>query len=239
MCRWVSTQPLPSALCNLLKSAGWERIPWTHRINADALVFVPPHLVISVGKLPTAGITCSYQMMQTAFQETEQKPVHLNGERLLSFNDEDLIRWHPNDPLPGEGRLLQVEPLDAAITTRFLCNQPRLEEIYIALDQQSERGGSDPDLAYRRRLETSNNDQLLNDWNRLKECSTGKHSPVRIRSLIEDLEEVAANCLIDKQEAERKATQEQRYSPHILQQLRRQRQLIARLLILKNRLMAS
>ena len=144
MFRWASAQPLPPRLDELLERAGALRADWVERNGSDVLVFLPPHLVLSTGRLPLAGIQASYRLLL----EANATAVLLNGERLLNLSAADLAAWQPGDPLPRACPVNPPAPLEAALTLALLAADPGLEASYHNLDARAERGGAPADDDY-------------------------------------------------------------------------------------------
>ena len=103
MFTWDTTQPLPARLRELLDRAGAVRQASNEANKADVLIFLPVDLILSCGKLSFEGIIDSYQLLlDTASSENSsgQRPVLINGSRLLSMTATELQEWQPGLTLP-------------------------------------------------------------------------------------------------------------------------------------------
>ncbi|MFO8239157.1 MAG: hypothetical protein R6U00_13085 [Prochlorococcaceae cyanobacterium] len=100
---WVSTQPLPPRLEELLARSGAVVRDWPVRQPDDALIFLPPDQVLACGRLPHAGILTSYRMLLEASEALAReggRAVLVNGDRLLGLSAEELVGWRTELPLP-------------------------------------------------------------------------------------------------------------------------------------------
>jgi hypothetical protein len=178
MFRWASAQPLPPRLAELMERAGALRVDWFERSPSDVLVFLPPHLVLSSGRLPLAGIQTSYRLLL----EANATGVLLNGERLLNLSAADLAAWQPGEPLPRACPVNPPAPLEAALTLALLAADPGLAAAYRDLDARAERGGAPADDDYGARLRCNDAPGLVDHWNqqlerRQAEAGSGPPAP--------------------------------------------------------------
>jgi hypothetical protein len=177
MFRWTSTQPLPEELEERLDHAGAVRDSWFNRESGCVLVFLPPHRLISAGRLPYSAILASYQLTLDAAGIHQATAV--NGERLLHCSAEQLADWDGVSPLPASGPLAAPQPLEGAMTSLFLQADAEFADLYYKLELISNRGGCEPDQDYPARLGAPSAAILLESWNQRLRMGIGSDKESR------------------------------------------------------------
>ena len=163
MFRWVTAQPLPEQLLELLKRSGANRRPWDKRESGAVVVYMAPHQLLWEGRSPLEAVRISYALTLAA-AKTEQC-VAIHGERLLQCSQEMLAKWLPGQPLPCGASLHPAPPLQAALTASVLRAVPEFADTYQQLETLCQRGSSPADDQYASRLESSQADVLVKAWN--------------------------------------------------------------------------
>lgn len=236
---WASPHPLPLRLEELLERAGAQRTDWFERRSNDVLLFLPPHLLLSTGRLPHEAILASYRMLGSTGGEpdTTEPPLLINGERLLCLSAEELANWQPHHPLPRPCTLDYPQGLAAALTVALLAADPQLVEAYQALDARSERGGAAAELHYGERMGCHNPDELVRQWNQQMERSRAELDLHLLKQQLLDLEAECERQFLSCREAERKLSWHRQISQNNVLQLRRYGDLLQRLLLIQGRLL--
>ena len=233
MFRWASAQPLPPRLDDLLERAGALRADWVERNGSDVLVFLPPHLVLSTGRLPLAGIQTSYRLLA----EASGTGVLLNGERLLNLSATDLAAWQPGEPLPRACPVNPPAPLDAALTSALLAADPGLEASYRDLDARAERGGAPADDDYGARLHCNDAPGLVDHWNQQLERRQAEEDLDLLRLQLLEVEQECERQFLASREADRTVRRQRRLNQQTGDQLQRYGALMQQLLGLQARLL--
>jgi hypothetical protein len=236
---WASPHPLPLRLEELLERAGAQRTDWFERRSNDVLLFLPPHLLLSTGRLPHEAILASYRMLGSTGGEpdTTEPPLLINGERLLCLSAEELANWQPHHPLPRPCTLDYPQGLAAALSVALLAAEPQLVEAYQALDARSERGGAAAELYYGERIGCHNPDELVRQWNHQMERSQAELDLRLLQQQLLDLETECERQFLSCREAERKLSWHRKISQNNVLQLRRYGDLLQRLLLIQGRLL--
>jgi len=234
MFRWASPQPLSTALAQLLERAGVS--PCGPEEAPDLTVFLPPHLLLADGAATADQLAQAY----AGLDERAHRAPLINGERLLAMQPSEIAHWllghSPRRPL----ELGAVDPLLAAVTLAQLEQRPELAPHYQRLDARSERGGAEPELDYRLRLQPSAAD-LLAAWNGLARDSQDRgavelrQAQQQVRALAQALERQLAETLRLQELAER----QQSTARHLLARSLRLGQLMRRLMGVQARLLGS
>lgn len=235
---WVSTQPLPPRLEELLARSGAVGRDWPERHPGDALIFLPPDQVLACGCLPHEGILTSYRMLQEASEALAReggRAVLVNGDRLLGLSAEELVGWRTELPLPRPCTPRTPAPLAAALTAAVLTATPELLQLYQALDERSERGGAEVDGHYRDRLGATNPDALVQHWNRKLERRQVETDLELLRLQLEDVEQECERQFLQARELAGKLSWYRRHHRDALEQLGRYGQLLRRWLRLQAR----
>jgi hypothetical protein len=236
---WASPQPIPLRLEELLERAGALRSDWFERRSKDVLLFLPPHLLLSTGRLPHNAILASYRMLDSTGGEpdTTEQPLLINGERLVCLSAEELANWQPSHPLPRPCTLQYPEVLAAAMTVALLAADPNLAETYQALDARSERGGAAAELHYGERMGCHNPDELVHQWNQQMERSQAELDLHLLKQQLSDLETECERQFLSCREAERKLSWHRQISQNTVMQLRGYGDLLQRLILIQGRLL--
>ena len=236
---WASPQPIPPRLEELLERAGALRSEWFERRGSDVVVFLPPHLLLSTGRLPHAAILASYRMLDGCSHgpDAPAPPLLLNGERLLSLSADEVASWQPCQPLPRPCLLGSPPQLAAALTAALLGADPHLAQAYQTLDARSERGGAAADLHYRDRMGCHNPDELVESWNQHLERSQAEHDLTLLRQQLLDLERECERQFLTCREADRKLGWQRQVSQKTGAQLHRYSDLLQRLLVIQGRVL--
>lgn len=234
---WASPQPIPPRLEELLDRAGALRSEWGERRGSDVLLFLPPHLLLSTGRLPHGAILASYQMLEGCGCEPDapEPPLWINGERLLSLSADEVASWQPCQPLPRPCPLGSPPLLAAALTAALLDADPLLARAYQTLDARSERGGAAADLHYRERMGCPNPDELVQSWNQHLERSQAEQDLALLRQQLLDLERECERQFLTCREADRKLGWQRQVSQKAGAQLHRYGDLLQRLLVIQGR----
>lgn len=193
MITWDAAQPLPSRLRELLDRSGATAISDKQTKKADALIFLPPDLVLSCGRLTFEGLLQSYQgLLDTArnAEKESQQRVLVNGCRILALSASELQAWQPGSALPKNECLAHSTALDAVLTTALIGKVPELLTLYLELDELSERGGAEVDKNYIHRINVSNPDILVDDLNR----HHGNRQEVNHEKYLRQLVEIEKEC---------------------------------------------
>lgn len=233
MFRWASAQPLPPQLTELMERAGALRADWFERSPSDVLLFLPPHLVLSTGRLPLAGIQASFRMLQ----EADSTGVLLNGERLLNLSAADLAVWQPGEPLPRACPLSEPAPLEAALASALLAADPGLEAAYHVLDARAERGGAPADGDYGARLHCNDAPGLVAHWNKQLERRLAEEDLELVRLQLLEVEQECERQFLACREADSTVRLQRRLSQQAGDQLQRYGELMQQLLGLQARLL--
>ncbi|MFQ6539827.1 MULTISPECIES: hypothetical protein [Aphanothece] len=191
MLRWSSAQPLPAHLEELLEQIGALRDNWFSRESGCVLVYMPPHWLISTGRLPHAAILASYQLTLDATGINQASAV--NGERLLSCSADQLAGWQGDGPLPGSAPLAAPPPLVGAMTALILETEPKLAELYHKLERASTHGICEADPPYTALLRGYSATTLVQNWNQLiraSESSKRKTAPLAQQDLDRERETI-------------------------------------------------
>jgi|688.fasta_scaffold37626_2 hypothetical protein len=236
---WASPQPIPVRLEELLERAGALRSDWFERRSNDVLLFLPPHLLLSTGRLPHGAMVASYSMLDSTQNEpdTTEPPLLINGERLLCLSAEELANWQPHHPLPKPCTLESPQGLAAALTAALLTADPQLAEAYQALDARSERGGAAAELHYSARMGCHNPDELVQQWNQQMERSQAELDLRLLKQQLLDLETECERQFLSCREAERKLSWHRQVSQNTVVQLQRYGNLLQRLFLIQGRLL--
>lgn len=235
---WVSTQPLPPRLEELLARAGAVSREWLDRQPGDALIFLPPHQVLASGRLPHAGILTSYRMLLDASQATTQehgRALLVNGDRLLALSAQELLGWRVDLPLPRACPPQTPPPLEAALAGALLNAAPDLLELYQALDEGSERGGAEADLGYQQRLVAADPDLLVQAWNRSLERCQAETDLELLRLQLLEVEQECERQFLLARELDGKLSWCRRQRHYAVEQLGQYGELVRRLLRLQAR----
>ena len=202
MFTWDTTQPLPARLRELLDRAGAVRQASNEANKADVLIFLPIDLILSSGKLSLEGIINSYQLLlDNAASENSsgQRPILINGSRLLSMTATELQAWEPGLTLPKVKNLTQSTQLHTFFTITLLEKIPKLLSLYIKLDELSERGGADIDESYALRIDTKNPEKLIDELNNITDQqSIEKSKEMHLKQLLEIEQECEKQFLLIK-----------------------------------------
>ena len=202
MFTWDTTQPLPARLRELLDRAGAVRQASNEANKADVLIFLPVDLILSCGKLSFEGIIDSYQLLlDTASSENSsgQRPVLINGSRLLSMTATELQAWQPGLTLPKVKDLTQSTQLHTSFTVILLEKNPELLNLYTKLDELSERGGAEIDESYALRIDTKNPEKLIDELNNIKASqSKEQDNEKNLKQLLEIEQECEKQFLLIK-----------------------------------------
>ena len=202
MFTWDTTQPLPARLRELLDRAGAVRQASNEANKADVLIFLPVDLILSCGKLSFEGIIDSYQLLlDTASSENSsgQRPVLINGSRLLSMTATELQAWQPGLTLPKVKDLTQSTQLHTSFTVILLEKNPELLNLYTKLDELSERGGAEIDESYALRIDTKNPEKLIDELNNIKASqSKEQDNEKHLKQLLEIEQECEKQFLLIK-----------------------------------------
>ena len=233
MFRWASAQPLPQRLEQLLERAGALRCDWAEKSSDEVLVFLPPHLLLSCGRLPLAGIEASYRLLL----EAAGTAVLLNGERLLNLDAAELSSWKPGEPLPKACTLAEPAPLEAALTASLLEAEPPLATAYQDLDARSERGGAPAEHDYRGRLRCSDAPGLVAHWNQQLERSQAEQDLELLRLQLLEVEQECERQFLSGRETAGKLSWQRRLNEQAAKQLGRYGELVQQLLSLQGRLL--
>lgn len=226
MFRWASAQPLPQRLAELMDRCGALRSDWFERNPSDVLVFLPPHLLLSGGKLPFPGIQTSFRLLQ----EAGGTGVLLNGERLLNLSAAELAAWQPGNPLPRPCSLHPVPPVEAALTSALLAVDPNLTAAYHDLDARAERGGAPADGDYAARLECRDASELVHHWNQQLERRQAEVDLELMRLQLLEVEQECERQFLACQEADRSLRKQRRLIQEARKLLKGYRDLILQLL---------
>jgi hypothetical protein len=233
MFRWASAQPLPPRLAELMDRAGALHADWFERSPSDVLVFLPPHLVLSTGRLPLAGIQTSYRLLL----EDNATGVLLNGERLLNLSAAELAAWQPGEPLPRACPVNPPAPLDAALTSALLAADPGLAAAYCDLDARAERGGAPADDDYGARLHCNDAPCLVAHWNQQLERRQAEEDLELLRLQLLEVEQECERQFLACREADHTLRRQRRFSQQAGDQLQRYGALMQQLLGLQARLL--
>ena len=233
MFRWASAQPLPQRLEQLLERAGALRCDWVGRNANEVLVFLPPHLLLSCGRLPLAGIEASYRLLL----EAAGTAMLLNGERLLNLDAAELASWKPGEPLPKACSLGEPAPLEAALTAALLEAEPPLEAAYLDLDARSERGGAPAEHDYQARLRCSDAPGLVAHWNQQLERRQAEQDLELLRLQLLEVEQECERQFLSGRETAGKLSWQRRLNEQAAKQLGRYGALVQQLLSLQGRLL--
>ena len=168
MFTWETPQPLPSRLGELLDRAGAIPTSGLEEPAPDVYIFLPPDLILSSCKLSLEGIKHSYRSLMNVSLRIEkmgEQSVLVNGSRLLALTADELKAWIPGHALPGIKQPAKPSPVDAILTKALIEAEPELINLYLALDERSERGGADIDQSYYLRISSNDPEQLVDDIN--------------------------------------------------------------------------
>ena len=168
MFTWETPQPLPSRLGELLDRAGAIATSGLGEPTPDVYIFLPPDLILSSCTLSLDGIKQSYRSLMNISLRIEKMGEHsvlVNGSRLLALTAAELKAWMPGHALPGIKQLSKPSPVDAILTKALIETEPELLNLYLALDERSERGGADTDQSYHLRISSSDPELLIDDLN--------------------------------------------------------------------------
>ena len=216
MFRWSSPQPIPPPLATLLEEAGCVRCGLDE--TAEFTVFLPPHLLVSVGIESADNLSDAYACLNS----TAHHGQLVNGERLLGLRPAELAHWLASKTLQRSWALTTVDPLLAAVTLTLLAHLPQLEQRYQQLDADSLRGGAPADHDYRHRLQPSQS-ALLAAWSALTEQQRAANAQ-GCQALARDLEQQ----VISTQAAKAQTAALQRSGHYLQQRLSHANQLLTR-----------
>jgi hypothetical protein len=164
---WVSPQPLPRQLEDLLQQAGIVRRLWCERQLGDMLIILAPHWLLHSGSLSWEDISSSYHMILDVIDGVNGSSYWLlNGERLLAFTPVELANWDGRYSLPRPANLAPLPLLEAAFTSVLVAHDPDLVQIYQKLDMLSDRGGDHSHDDYLGRLAKIDIHAAVGLWNR-------------------------------------------------------------------------
>jgi hypothetical protein len=230
---------MPPRLKELLERAEAVQTDWVEHRSSDVLLFLPPHLLLSTGRLPHTAILASYQMLVDCTREPNgaDRPVLINGERLLNLSADDVASWQAHTPLPRPCPLGSLPELDAALTSALLAADPQLALTYQELDARSERGGAAADLPYGERLGCRSPDELVQSWNDQLERSQAEIDLALLRQQLLDMEQECERQFLTCREAERKLSWHRRNSQQASAQLHRYGDLLQRLRVIQSRVL--
>jgi hypothetical protein len=235
---WVSTQPLPSRLEELLERCAAVGRGWQERQPDDALIFLPPDQVVASGRLPYEAILTSYRMLLKASEQAAHagnRAVLVNGDRLLALSAEDLVAWRTDLPLPRASTTQMPDPLHAALAAVLLRAAPELLELYRALEERSERGRAEVDANYLERLESADPNSLVQAWNRQLERRTAETDLELLRLQLQEIEQECERQFLQARDLEGQLSQYRCHQKHALEQLNRYRELVFRALRMQAR----
>lgn len=235
---WVSAQPLPPRLEELLERCAAVGRGWQERHPDDALIFLPPDQVVASGRLPLDGILTSYRMLLRASEQAARdggRAVLVNGDRLLGLSAEDLVGWRTDLPLPRACTPQTPAPLHAALAATLLRAAPELLELYLALEERSERGGADADGHYHQRLEAADPHTLVQAWNRQLERREAETDLELLRLQLQEVEQECERQFLQARELVSKLSWYRRREQNVLEQLGRYGELVRRALRLQAR----
>lgn len=239
MFRWASPQPFPSRLEELLKRAGAVRTDWIERQSSDVLIFLPPHLLLSTGRLPHSAIVASYQMLEVCACEPNEPetPILINGERLLNLTADEVAGWQSHLPLPRECSLGSTPMLEASLTVALLAADPQLAVSYQNLDARSERGGAVADLHYGERMGCLKPDELVQSWNQQLQRGQAENDLALLRQQLLDIEQECERQFLTCRGAFSKLSWQRRINQQAGSELHRYGDLLQRLIVIQGRVL--
>ena len=203
MFTWNTPQPLPWRLRELLDRAGASEPSGKGGGKADVLIFLPPDQILSCRQLSLEGIKRSYQSLLDIAMEAEKTGRHLtlmNGARLLALKAADLQGWRPGQALPKIMQLAEPEPVNALLTHSILEREPALLNLYLELDERSERGNNNVDQEYQSRIKPKNPADLIESLNKLYPISKHETAAEDIsRQIVEIENECEKQLLLTRQ----------------------------------------
>jgi len=220
MFSWVSPQPMPPLLAELLERSGAVGRIWQERQPGDALLFLPPDEVLARGCLPYAGIVTSYRMLLQASAEGGCA-VLVNGARLLGLGAQELVGWRTDLPLPRACTPQAPDPVDAAMGAALVAAAPELLELYRTLEERSERGGAEVDRAYPQRLVAADPDTLVQGWNRQLERRQAEIDLELLRLQLLEVEQECERQFLQAHDLTNKVRWLRVQQRHLLEQLGR------------------
>ncbi len=230
---------MPPRLNELLERAEAVQTDWDGHRSCDVLLFLPPHLLLSSGRLPHTAILASYQMLDGCTRESygADRPVLINGERLLNLSADDVAGWQTDAPLPRPCPLGSPPALDAALASALLAADPQLALTYQELDASSERGGAEADLHYSERVDCRNPGELVQSWNQQVKRSQADIDLALLRQQLLDMEQECERQFLSSRKAEHKLSWQRRISQQAAAQLHRYGDLLQRLRVIQSRVL--
>jgi hypothetical protein len=169
---WTSPLPVTESLNAHLQEAGLHRLPAEPeaRLPVNTLVvYASPDSVLSPALESMEAppdlnhwLAC-YRQVQ-AF--SSEYPV-IAAWRLEAMSPSAIARWLEGQPVASlERKIPTPEPFHAMVASCLLAASPKLEEVYLDLEMNTELAGSEPDLEYWQRLRTAASDSqpMLEIW---------------------------------------------------------------------------